>query len=133
MNYEAASELRGTYLYLAGTLLKKSSEYTIIDIVVLPFDDETMIAYSGHIKRHYAAFYATSFDHEFIYKKSGIYILADGKDMPDDLTLYVLLKSGANVENEEYKSELLVDLLVKGEIEGIEDLPQHIEQLKQRH
>lgn len=130
MNYENASNLRLTYLRHINTTLTKSTEFTITDIVILPIDDGTLLAYTGHIKRYYPVWLVTSFDHEFIYKQSGIYILYDGRVMPDNLTLYALLKNNKSDTDVEYKSELLINLLIKGEIEGIEDLHQQIEQLQ---
>ena len=130
MNYENASNLRLTYLKYVNTALSKSAEFTITDIVILPIEDGTLLGYAGHIKMHYPAWLATGFDHDFIYKKSGIYILADGRTMPDNLTLYALLRNNKSNTDVEYKSELLINLLIKEEIPGIEDLHQQIEQLQ---
>ena len=133
MNYENAYTLRSQYLHLLNTTLIKSTDSEITDIVVLPSESNTLIAYTGHIKMYYPAWLVTSFDHTFIYKQSGIYILYDGRIMSDNLTLYALLKTNKSDTDVEYKSELLYNLMVKEEIAGIEDLQQQLSQLTQTH
>lgn len=133
MIYENAFDLRSKYLHLVNTTLDKSIEYTITDIVVLPIEEGTLLAYTGHIKRYYPAWLVTSFNHNFIYKQSGIYILADGRTMPDNLTLYALLKNNKSETNVEYKSELLFNLISKGEIGAIEEPQKQLDQLLKVH
>ncbi|MGN6267484.1 MAG: hypothetical protein ACTHM5_17535 [Ginsengibacter sp.] len=116
MDYDKAKQLKKNYLFLIGENLSASIGWQIKHIVILPSEEGTLLAYTEFIGTLYPEWIAAGFDNEYIYKKSGIYILADGRKMPDKLTLYALLKNKSNNGSDEYKCELLYNLLVTGEV-----------------
>jgi len=92
MNYEQANQLRIAFSVFVDDKLAKSNEWTIFDVVILPRDEETRTAYFGIIKTHNPNWLAMGFDHDFVYKQSGLYLQTNGIVADDNLTLYAILK-----------------------------------------
>jgi hypothetical protein len=128
MNYENALTKRESLLILEGKSLIKSQEWIINHIIILPQDEEHLLIYTGHVSGHFPNWIATGFDHDFIYKKSGIYFLNNGKQMDDKLTLYATLYNKMKNLEINYKCELLYNLVVMGELviqDNVNSLLQH--------
>lgn len=121
MNYQQACKLILTFSAFIGDKLAISKEWTIFDLVILPRQEETRTAYFGIIKTHNPNWLATGFDHDFIYKQSGLYLQTNGVLADDDLTLFAILKNNKNSEISN-RYEPLNKLITEKELR-IEDRP----------
>jgi hypothetical protein len=81
-----------------GDKLAKSKEWTISEVVILPRHEQRRMAYFGIIKTHNPNWLAMGFDHDFIYKQSGLYLQTNGIVADDDLTLFAILKNNKDSE-----------------------------------
>ena len=124
MNYEQANKLRIAFSVFVGDKLAKSNEWTILDVVILPRHEQTRTAYFGIIKTHNPNWLAMGFDHDFMYKQSGLYSQTNGVAADDDLTLFAILKNNKDSEiSNQY--EPMIKLVSEKElrIENRPDLP----------
>ncbi len=122
MTYQTATEFKDRLIHLEGTQLLKSTEWVINKIIILPENNDSRLIYTGHVTMRYPEWMATGFDHEVIYRQSGLYYLSTGGVADDDLTLFALLKNKKTNTEAEYKAELLYNLVIAGEV-VIEDNP----------
>jgi hypothetical protein len=116
MDYEEAKNKKDNLIYLVGNPLLISLDNTITDIVVLPKEDILRGVYIESIKTDFPQWIVTGFDHEYVYKKMGLKITADGREWNDDLTLFALLKQSKNEGEISYKCNLLINLIYSKEI-----------------
>jgi hypothetical protein len=129
MNYEDGKALLPSLDRLKYKKLIISNEWTIINIALLPKNENTLTAYIPPMNWFTnGQWLANGVNHEMLYEKSGIYYKQDGTHFDDNLTIYIIVKRDSGTFSAEYKCDFLSNLLSSGEIKK-GDIPSFVLQV----
>jgi hypothetical protein len=126
MNYEEGINLLPSLDRLKNNQLSIDKDWIITNIALLPTNPDTLTAYI--VPLNWASngrWLVNEINHDYVYKRTGIYYKPDGTHFDDDLTFYVMFKRTNSYSHEEYKCTQLISLLQSGEIKK-EDIPSFV-------